>query len=135
MSSPSGTSGAWTRAGDVVGGSRAASLIFLNGGLGNGVIIGPALRQLQSAYPTLRCYTPPNPILESDWFREALQLRGMLPILPPLWRRFLPADGEAMLDFAWSAGVVQRARPQAQRHDRESQPCAQDQDLPGPPSN
>ncbi len=83
-----------------------AALLFLNGGLGNGLILGPVLRCVESGLPHLVYFSPPNEMLESDWLRNALGLTGLRAILPPLWRRFLPADQGEIISFAQSVGAT-----------------------------
>ena len=83
-----------------------AAMLFLNGGLGNGLILAPALRRLEHAMPALTYYSAPNEMLVAPWVREPLGLRGPVAALPPLWRRFHPVDHEAILDFAGSAGAT-----------------------------
>jgi hypothetical protein len=83
-----------------------AALLFLNGGLGNGIILAPVLRCIERALPGLVYFSPPNDMLQSDWLRNALALTGPKAILPPLWRRFLPADQAEIVSFAKSAGVT-----------------------------
>jgi hypothetical protein len=45
-------------------------------------------------------------MLAEDWVRDALRLRGPQPVLPVLWRRFLPADRPEILGFARSRDVT-----------------------------
>jgi len=83
-----------------------AALLFLNGGLGNGLILGPVLRCVERRLPHLVYFSPPNEMLESDWVHDALELTGPRAVLPPLWRRFLPADHDEIIAFAQSVGAT-----------------------------
>lgn len=75
------------------------ALLFLNGGLGNGIILAPQLAALERSLPGLRYWSPPNAVLEAKWVHEALGLRGPIATLPALWRRFRPADQPAIVEF------------------------------------
>jgi hypothetical protein len=85
---------------------HSAALLFMNGGLGNGIILGPVLRRIESELPDLAYFSPPNGMLESDWVRDALGLTGPRAILPPLWRRFLPAHQDEIISFARSVSAT-----------------------------
>lgn len=75
------------------------ALLFLNGGLGNGIILAPLLAALERKLPGLRYSSPPNAMLEADWVHEAVGLAGPIATLPTLWRRFSPADQPAIVEF------------------------------------
>ncbi|GAA1938427.1 glycosyltransferase family 9 protein [Kitasatospora viridis] len=82
------------------------ALLFMNGGLGNGIILGPVLADLERALPDLEYHSPANAMLEADWVRSALGIRGPSSQLPTLWRRFLPADRPAVLEHCREHGVT-----------------------------
>ncbi|GGZ01300.1 glycosyltransferase family 9 protein [Streptomyces olivaceoviridis] len=82
------------------------ALLFLNGGLGNGIILAPLLAAVERTLPGLRYWSPPNAVLEADWVREPLGLRGPIATLPTLWRRFRPADQPAIVEFCQEHDVT-----------------------------
>jgi hypothetical protein len=85
---------------------RRNALLFLNGGLGNGIILAPLLAALERTLPGLRYWSPPNAMLEADWVRQAAGLRGPTAVLPTLWRRFRPADQPAIVEFCRQQDVT-----------------------------
>ena len=83
-----------------------AALLFMNGGLGNGVILAPMLKDLEEAFPNLVYYAPQNGMLTQPWVTESLQFTGPQMVLPDVWRRFLPVDHDAIFEFASHVGAT-----------------------------
>jgi ADP-heptose:LPS heptosyltransferase len=96
-----------------------SAMIMMNGGLGNGVILAPALAAFERHFPGSRYFTAPNAVLESGWVRTALGMRGADGHFPPLWRRFAPADREAFWSFVDTEGIdlVVNLRKEAAEYD------------------
>lgn len=91
------------------------ALLFMNGGLGNGVILAPVLADLEAAFPQLTYYAPYNAMLGDPWLTSALDFTGPRGELPELWRRFRPADYEAMIGFGGATFVINLRKEAAEQ--------------------
>ena len=80
-------------------------MLFMNGGIGNGLILAPLLAKLERARPQLKYFAAHNMALESEWIRNALGLRGPAGTFPALWRRFRQADRDVVRNFIESNSV------------------------------
>lgn len=81
------------------------AMVVINEGVGNGIIVAPLLAALERRHPELRYFMSPNAALDTEWVRSAVGIKGASGTFPKLWRRFLPADREALWDFIDRNGV------------------------------
>ncbi|MEU8591161.1 glycosyltransferase family 9 protein [Streptomyces sp. NPDC048664] len=81
------------------------AIVVMNEGVGNGVIAAPLLAAFERRHPGWRYFMAPNIALDAPWVRTAVGLRGARGSVPALWRRFLPADREALWTFVDRTGV------------------------------
>ncbi|MEV0277856.1 glycosyltransferase family 9 protein [Streptomyces sp. NPDC050610] len=80
-------------------------MVVINEGVGNGIIVAPLLAALERSHPGWRYFMAPNIALDTEWVRSAVGMQGASGAFPALWRRFLPADREALWGFIDRAGV------------------------------
>ncbi|MGW2597934.1 glycosyltransferase family 9 protein [Streptomyces klenkii] len=81
------------------------AMVVINEGVGNGIIVAPLLAALEQCHPGWRYFMAPNIALDTDWVRSAAGIQGASGKFPALWRRFLPADREALWKFIDRHGV------------------------------
>lgn len=81
------------------------AMVVINEGVGNGIIVAPLLAALERRHPGWRYFMAPNIALDAEWVRSAVGIHGASGVFPALWRRFLPADREALWDFIDRTGV------------------------------
>jgi ADP-heptose:LPS heptosyltransferase len=87
-------------AGRTSAGGREDVLVFLNGGIGNLIMVVPILGALHRALPAVQCHLPENELLGQEWLRSHLPFADLASdSYPPLWRRCLPGDVPALLSF------------------------------------
>jgi hypothetical protein len=80
-------------------------MAVINEGVGNGIIAAPLLAAFERSHPGWRYFMAPNLALDTEWVRTAVGMQGASGAFPALWRRFLPADREALWDFIDRNGV------------------------------
>ncbi|MFE9663205.1 glycosyltransferase family 9 protein [Streptomyces sp. NPDC005955] len=74
-------------------------MVFINEGVGNGIITAPLLAALERSHPGQRYFMAPNIALEAEWVRSAFGMQGSSGTFPALWRRFSPIDREELWNF------------------------------------
>ncbi|WP_165975207.1 glycosyltransferase family 9 protein [Actinomadura rubrisoli] len=73
--------------------------------MGNGIITAPLLAAFERCHPGWRYFMAPNIALDAEWVRSAVGMHGASGTFPALWRRFSPADRDALWNFIDRTGV------------------------------
>ena len=75
------------------------ALILNYAGLGNGVLALPLLKRLEKAAPHLKYFHTDNPVFDEPELLRRAELKNLLGVTPPLWRRMRPMDWHDIARF------------------------------------